>query len=361
MEAKRTRRTPAEGVGATVDGEQVIPGEALVFENGEWFIEWRDTGYPVESYEGAFLVGPDDEWCEKAVRGARACWCSNSVRFLASITTGKAFALPCLSWSCEKCNPRKWHAARELFRLGIEAAWARGERVRFLTLTVKHEDVSAAELAACWNRLALTLRRGGPAPARPKKPKKLRTDEQRKQWRKRYEQWQEACRRRQSYLDQYAAVIELGEKTGRFHMHVLFTGRYVGHKRLRRMAAAAGFGSVTYIKLVRNKGDAAEAMARYAGKMASYTAKATAVAESLRARGSNRVRPVRTSRQWLAGGLRGIEEEKGIRKKKRQPGDPEPKDRGPWAMIELDGGGRPRWRRTIGDPSVAPRASQLAD
>jgi hypothetical protein len=360
VEAKRTRRIPAEGVGAVVEDELVIPGEALLFEDGEWFIVCEDTGYPVESYEGAFLVGPDGEWCEQAVRGARACWCSNSVRFLASVTTGKAFALPCLSWSCEKCNRRKWHAARELFRLGIESAWAKDERVRFLTLTVERGDISAAELAACWNRLALTLRRGGPAPARPKKPKRLRTVEQREEWKKRYEQWQRACRRRRSYLDQYAAVIELGEKTGRIHMHVLFTGRYVGHKRLGRMAAAAGFGRVSYITLVRNNGDAAKAMAAYAGKMASYTAKASAVAESLRARGSTRVRPVRTSSAWLAGGLRGVEEEKGIRKKKRAPGDPEPEDRGPWAMIELDGSGRPRWRRTIGDPSVLPRASQLA-
>lgn len=365
MEANRARRTRARDVkwlkggepSSPGEGEPTSPGNGLVFESGEWWIEWPES-YPLQSYEGAFVEGPDEQWCQEAVERAKSCYCSNSRRFLASIETGDAFALPCLSWSCEKCNRRKWHAARELFRLGIEAAWARGEKVRFLTLTVKDANISAAELAACWDRLATILRRGGLARARPKKPKKLETPEQRASWKKRYEDWERACRRRKSYLDQYAAVIELGEETNRIHMHVLLTGRYIPPARLRRYVVKAGFGHVTQIKLVRNSASkGAETMARYAGKMASYTAKASKVAESLRARGSERVRPVRTSRDWLEGGLRKIEEDKGIRKKPRGPDDPPPKDRGPWAMIEMNKNGEPTWLRTVGDKTIFPHAS----
>jgi hypothetical protein len=361
MEAKRPHRIPVEEAGTLVDGQLIIPGDAITFEDGEWFAEWDDLSYPVECYEGAFLVGPDQEWCQEAVERARTCWCDNSRRFLVSVTTGNAFALPCLSWSCGKCNKRKWHAARELFRLGIEAAWSRQERVRFLTLTVEDENISAQELAAAWDRLATMLRRGEPAPPRPEKPKNLRTPEQRKKWKKTWSSWVKACKRRNRtpYLDQYAAVIELGERTGRIHMHVLMTGRYIAYARLRQMAVGAGFGRVSYIKLVRNDGDSAQAMAAYAGKMASYTAKASQVADDLRRRGAQRVRPVRTSTQWLAGGLRKVEEDKGIRKKKRGPNDPPPRDRGPWVMIQMNQSGVAEWTRTIGDKTVLPRWSEM--
>ncbi|MBA3841343.1 MAG: hypothetical protein H0X39_01765 [Actinobacteria bacterium] len=361
MEANRTRRTPdSEASGTLVDGELIIPGDALAFEEDEWGVEWEDLGFPLKTFEGAFLVGPNRDWCEQAVATAKPTFCDTSRRFLASIETGKAFALPCLSWSCEKCNRRKWHAARELFRLGIEAAWARDERVRFLTLTVENEDISAQELAQAWGRLATALRRGEPAPRRPEKPKLLRTEAQQADWQKTWDDWLKACKRRnrKPYLDQYAAVIELGGRTGRIHMHVLMTGRYIAHARLRQMAVSAGFGRVSYITLVRNDGDAAMSMASYAGKMASYTAKASRVAEELRARGSLRAHPVRTSAKWLEGGLRKIEEDKGIRKKKRGPNDPPPKDRGPWAMIQINQSGDAEWMMTVGDETTLPRWSE---
>ena len=128
--------------------------------------------------------------------------------------------------------------------------------MRFLTLTVEDENISAEALAAAWDRLATKLRRGEPAPPRPEKPKTLRTDEERKAWNETHERWLKACKRRNRtpYLDQYAAVIELGERTGRIHMHVLMTGRYIAYARLRQLAVEAGFGRVSYIKLVRNDG-----------------------------------------------------------------------------------------------------------
>ena len=357
-EVKRTRREAFEGQGTVVDGELIVPGEEILFEDGEWWLVVKDERYPVGTYEWAFLTGPDEEWCAAAVERARACWCSNSRRFLASASTGSVFALPCLSWSCEKCNRRKWHAARELFRRGIEDAWANEQQVRFLTLTVVRDDMTVQELSKAWDKLALLLRRGGPAPARPKKPKELKTKAQRAAWRKRYEQWKKKCSRRESYLDRYAAVIELGERTGRIHMHVLMTGRYIAHARLKLCVRRCGFGEVTHITLVRNNGgDSAAAMSAYAGKMASYAAKAGGVAEQLHARGAKRVRPVRSSHDWLENGLRGIEEELGIRKKQRGSDDPPPKDRGPWLMVEANQHGEARWSRTIGDKTVLPRAS----
>src|SRR4051794_24486171 len=83
----RARRIPEAAVTSTVFGDElIIPGDGLAFENGEWSLEWEDLGYPLDTYEGAFLVGPNESWCEKAVAGAWPSWCNNSRRFLVSVT-----------------------------------------------------------------------------------------------------------------------------------------------------------------------------------------------------------------------------------------------------------------------------------
>lgn len=321
--------------------------DALVFDDGEWFLHLKPLPrFPLTSYAGAFLVGPDEEWCRQAVAEARKTWCPNSRRFLASITTRRSFAVPCLSWSCEVCQKRKWYAARELYRRGIEAAWERGDKVRFVTLTDGRGNMTVPELGAAWDDLAKALRRGGFAPARPKKP----TDPAKHAaWRKRYDAWLKTCKRRSSLLDQYATVVEFGAEGSRqIHLHVLMTGDFIPYKKLSIWAKRCGFGEIAHITLV-SQGDANE-VGGYAGKLASYTAKAIRHGEEMHLRGAVRLRPVRSSRKWLADGLTGVERDLGIRSKGLST------DRGPWAMIEIDSKGQPRWTRTVGSAAALDEA-----
>jgi hypothetical protein len=97
--------------------------------------------------------------------------CTNSQRIVVSLSTGNAFPLACRSWLCDDCSSKKWLAARVLFERGILAAFARGERVRFLTLTdgSKHGTMTVHDLSQAWGKLATMLRRGGPPLPRPPK------------------------------------------------------------------------------------------------------------------------------------------------------------------------------------------------
>lgn len=342
-------RRPFEG---SLNGADVF-----VFEDGKWWIEWEVERYAPTTYEGAVLYGPDEEWCRSAVSRARQTWCPSTRRYLASVTTGRTFAVPCLAWSCPGCNKRKWFASRELFRRGIEAAWERGEPVRMLTLTAPRRTMTVPELGAAWDDLAQLLRRGGPAPVRPVKPKNLKSAAAKEKWKERYEQWVEACKERVSLLDEYASVVEFGGKHGRIHLHVFATGRFVAQKQLSKWAMQSGFGKIAHI--VEVKQETAKQVGSYAGKMASYAAKANDPAVLMKQHGATRVRPVRSSAGWLTGGLRGVEEQLGIRPKARRAGEP-PRSGGPWALIELNADGEPRWRRTIGDTDQLPRAHVAA-
>jgi hypothetical protein len=126
---------------------------------------------------------------------------------------------------------------------------------------------------------------------------------------------------------------------------------------LKWWAKRHGFGEITHIVEVEVEQGTAVEVGAYAGKIATYTAKAHGYAERMNERGALRVRPVRSSRGWLPGGMRGVEAELGIRRKQRQPGDPPPRDGGPWAIIELDSRGEARWVRTVGDVSQLARAA----
>lgn len=341
---RRAERTRDQGLGTA--------GGSLVFEDGEWWIEWMRDFYPPESREAA-VYGPDPAWCASVVASARRSWCSSSRRYLASVTTGRAFTLPCHAWNCPGCNRRKWFACRELFRIGVESAWARDERVRFVTLTDPHGQMSVEELSAAWDDLAQLLRRGGPAPRRPEKPAKLETEAEKKEWQKRYASWLRKCKAREPLLSEYAAVVEFGDAHDRIHLHVLMTGDFVPQKQLAYWAKRCGFGRINFICEVEV--GAAEKVGGYAGKMASYAAKASKRVELMKERGALRVRPVRSSKGWVPGGLRGIEEQLGIRPKKRSAGKPS-RDGGPWAIIELNSKGDAEWVRTIGATETLPHA-----
>jgi hypothetical protein len=251
--------------------------------------------------------------------------CTDSKRIVVSLSTGRAFALACRSWSCDHCSAKKWLAARVLFERGILAAFARGERVRFLTLTdgSKHGTMTVSDLSEAWQRLARMLRRGGPPIPRP--PEGSGKEAQAK--------WRRQCKARKPPLSEYAMVLEVGTKgQGRLHAHVLFTGSYIKQSRLSAWAKQAGFGRVVHVREVPS-GDAAAA-AVYAAKLAAYLSDQGKARAELKRLSRARVRPVRKSHSWYPGGLRKVEEELGIRTAGGS------KDPGPWVLITHDGKGR---------------------
>lgn len=357
---------------------------ALVFEDGEWFLHLGPLPrYPLTSYIGAFKVGPDEDWCRDAVARAKEVRCP-SAYYMANVLTGFCFAVPCLAWRCEVCQQRKWLAASELFRKGIEAAFARGERVRFVTLTDGGGEMSIEELGAAWDDLSKLLRKGGPAPKRPRKPtdpKKL------KAWPKTWARYLKKCRARKSLLHEYAAVVEFGaaSHTGRIHLHVLMTGEFIAQRQLSNLAQRSGFGPITHISEVRQ--GSADQVSDYAAKMASYTAKMSRQVENFHARGAQRVKPVRSSRGWCEGGVREVEYELQMRRRPAKDENLEAarlevakleaaqlddgqletarldlakleatkKKSGPWALIERDPDGTARWMRTVGNRDALPQ------
>lgn len=204
-----------------------------------------------------------------ALQRARRTQCPNARgSYIWSLSSDRASEIACGRWDCSWCQWRKRAAACLVIRIGLETAWARGERVRFMTLTDgSNGDMTVADLYAAWNRLRGRLardRKGGP------------------------------------YMQQYAAVVEVQQR-GALHLHVLLTGRFVPQRKLVGMARAAGFGRCTDIREVRRAAhDEARGSAEYVTKqLAGYLTKQGAAA--LSAKTNERRRPLRTSRGWGGG------------------------------------------------------------
>ena len=212
---------------------------------------------------------------------------NNRGLFVASVIAGVAFELTCDRWDCPapSCGGLKKLAARELFFQGTEAAWDRGDRVRFMTLTAPAEGMTLDAVKVGWTRVAEALRRRG-------------------------------------VLDQYAAVVELQDR-GEPHLHVLFTGDYIAQPELSRIArggsrASGRFGEVCDIRDARSTGE--RSLVAYmsktpgrskgtAAELAHYAAKAGAADRGrLYRSGGSRRRPIRTSQLWYPGGLKAAAE-----------------------------------------------------
>ena len=306
-------------------------------EAGRWRRQERSERFrpsPLTHDERAALLDPaaapadlPNWWLEYAALWEMEGRCEQSRRVLASLESDFVVPLPCRSWLCRGCQKDKWNAARMLFALGISEAWARGEEVRFFTLTdgSKNGSMTIPELSRSWDALVKVLKSGGPAPAKPP------AGSDKAAW----DEWRRRCRSRRSYLTEYAMVLEVGSSgERRLHAHVLATGRYVHQSKLARFAREAGFGSIVDIRRV-SKGDDAQ-LATYAAKMAGYTSKLGQMSEAeatqlLAARAAKRLRPVRTSRGWSEGGLRMAEQLTGFR---HPPGQLN----GNWVIIEHDRG-----------------------
>lgn len=163
---------------------------------------------------------------------------------------------------CSWCQWRKRAAAKLVLASGMERAWARGERIRFMTPTDGPKGaMTVADFYEAWNRLRVRLRKAG-------------------------------------LIREFAAVLEVQGKRGALHLHALQTGDYIQKDRLNGMAKAAGFGRCADIREVkREAGSDATASADYAVKqMAGYLSKQNAAA--LSAKTNKRRRPLRTSRGW---------------------------------------------------------------
>jgi hypothetical protein len=181
-----------------------------------------------------------------------------------------AVPVSCGAWDCPNCRRLKALAAFAVVSDGIARYQAKGERVRFLTLTDGEGSMTVPELYAAWSRFRHRMRYRG-------------------------------------MLGEYALAVEVGS---RLHLHACVTGRFIDQAReLVPHAEAAGFGRIADIRAVPELA-AADTLAGYitradkssdALQLARYLTKSTA--EELRERGAKRVRPLRVSRGWEGGGL----------------------------------------------------------
>lgn len=208
--------------------------------------------------------------------------------------SGRALEMACGRWDCSWCQWRKRTAAELVLTVGLERAWARGERVRLMTLTDRSAGaMTVADFYKAWNRLRVRLKKAG-------------------------------------LLREFAAVLEVQER-GALHLHTLQTGRFIHKDRLKGMAHAAGFGRCTDIREVkRDSAEGARSSVSYAAKqMAGYLSKANA--DALAAKTNKRRRPLRTSRGW---GLSMAEAVQLLKADWIEESGSEP-DEGPWALVRV--------------------------
>jgi hypothetical protein len=191
-----------------------------------------------------------------------------------------------------------------MIEAGVCRAQARGEKVRFLTVTSPGGyALSTRELYESFNRLRTTLRKSGE-------------------------------------LEEYLAVVELQERDGGApHLHIIATGEYIPQRRLSALASSAGFGPIADIRAVRGTGPRSAGM--YLVKsLAQYATKANAgaLAERVKSEGNGkatRVRPVRCSRGWYPGGMKAAQKHA----LQLMGGAKEANDPGPWFMVSRDPNG----------------------
>jgi len=206
--------------------------------------------------------------------------------------------MACGRWDCSWCQWRKKAAAELVIRVGLERAWARGERVRLMTLTDGPAGaMTVSDFYTAWNRLRMRLKKAG-------------------------------------LLREFAAVLEV-QKRGALHLHVLQTGKFIEKNRLKGFARSAGFGRCTDIREIKSDaGEGALSSASYSAKqMAGYLSKQNA--EQLAAKTNKRRRPLRVSRGW---GLSLTEATQALKAEWLEEQD-ENADKGPWALVRVLMGG----------------------
>ncbi len=255
------------------------------------------------------------EQMERAVRTASKSSPCPSISwplYAYSRSSQRAYAMACGSWACPTCARKKKAIARRAIEDGMWQAFARGERVRFITVTDDGKgEMRVPDLYASWSRLRIILKRGG-------------------------------------YLSEYAAALEV-QRRGALHLHVLATGSYVPVRELSRLAVRAGFGPVVDVRAV--KGDALEdaknSAAYVAKELAGYVMKD---GKSLADKTAVRRRPVRFSHKW--GSSLG-DAKKDLAREMAEARDSEV-DPGPWVVVRVTSDGSLVTRAGQGLPRVVP-------
>ena len=132
---------------------------------------------------------------------------------LATGTRMAVYRVPCKSWNCPACGPKKAnhlsHRANQAFK---------GHHLRFWTLTIKPQDNIPGALShinKAWNRLRIKITR---------KYGKVK----------------------------YFRVLEAQNRTNMPHFHIL-VDKFISWHWMRTAALAAGFGTHLYVKDVRDE------------------------------------------------------------------------------------------------------------
>jgi hypothetical protein len=209
-----------------------------------------------------------------------------------SLATGRAYPVRCGKWSCSVCGPWKQAVAQRFIEEGFLHWRRRGERVRFLTLTDGTRGaMTVSALGSAWNRLRATLRASGEMTA-------------------------------------YVASLERTPSLGFLHLHALVIGTYIPQRRLSERAQTAGFGRIAHISEVTD----GATVAGYAAKALHYLQKDLATG----GKGVQRSRPLRSSRNWLPGGMAAAEQVLRSSLGHEESDNPDP---GPWVVVGHRGNG----------------------
>lgn len=269
----------------------------------------------------------------EAVRDARVPRCPMAPkRYAWDLRSGKAFQLSCGRWRCVSCGRRNRAVAHRLFMEGLRAAQARGEFVRFMTLTMEDADARVGDLYASWDRMRAALRRVSKSHPVPR-------------------------------LRQYAAVVE-AQARGALHLHIVCTGEFIPQRELSRLAVAAGFGRIADIRILHDprRSAAGSGHERERERVADYLADYLAASEgggskdpdgarwkAFQDRCEQRVRPVRNSRGWGCT----MAEARQLLAEEAERASSESGAAGSWVMVQIGDDGRMTLYADGGEVSAA--------
>ncbi len=290
--------------------------------NSPSLVQGPSAARPLQAKTNRRPAGYEQSFLANSLMRAKETRCPNARGFYAvSASTGAALAIPCKAWGCPHCVRVRRATVAYMIEAGVCRAQARGEKVRFLTVTSPGGyALSTRELYESFNRLRTTLRKSGE-------------------------------------LKEYLAVVELQERDGGApHLHIIATGEFIPQRRLSKLASGAGFGPIADIRAVRGTGPRSAGM--YLVKsLAQYATKANAgaLAERVKSEGSDtkarRVRPVRCSQGWYPGGMKDAQKHM-LQLIGAAQGEQDP---GPWFMVSRSPDGN---IHTISRPKPVEEADQ---
>lgn len=239
--------------------------------------------------------------------------------YVASVSTGQAFELPCGRWDCGSCGRFKQVAARELIGTGMAAARQREERVRSMVITSpKGETVEyLREFSKALNGLITGLKKN-------------------------------------HGVREWCGVVEFNKATGAPHLHMLFTGDYIAQAKLSRAAVGrtGRLGEVAWIEEATPEKVLEGYMSKEVGQLASYLAKAQVDRRVV----ALKFHPLRKSRGWYPGGqgeAEAVVRKRWIKDKPTVKADD-------WQVVRVDDHGRVRPIRRPKPTEAVPLAPVLS-